>query len=82
MPRLPRPLAAPTLALALIVAGAPLSLIPASPVYATVVAPYTSAGREPLAPGVDHDWGPLSTTIGSQAVNLVEVDHTNSKTSL
>jgi len=77
LPKLPRPLAAPTFALALIVAGAPLSLLPANPVSAAVVAPYTSTGREPLAPGVDHDWGRLSTTAGSQAVNLVEVDQSN-----
>ena len=77
MPRLPRPLAAPTIALALIVAGAPLSLLPTNPVSAAVVVPYTSVGREPLAPGVDHDWGRLSTTAGSQTVNLVEVDRSN-----
>ena len=77
MPKLPRPLAAPTIALALIVAGAPLSLIPSAVVSAAVVAPYVSAGREPLAPGVDHDWGRISTSIGSQAVNLVEVDGSN-----
>ncbi len=77
MPKLPRPLAAPTIALALIVAGAPLSLLPPSLVAASVVAPYLSAGREPLAPGVDHDWGRITTSIGSQAVNLVEVDQSN-----
>ncbi|MGZ8437005.1 MAG: phosphodiester glycosidase family protein [Candidatus Limnocylindrales bacterium] len=77
MPKLPRPLAAPTIALALIVAGAPLLLIPPAAVSAAVVAPYVSAGREPLAPGVDHDWGQISTSIGSQAVNLVEVDQSN-----
>ena len=77
MPRLPRPLAALTFALALIVAGAPLSLLPSGRVSAAVVAPYISAGREPLAPGVDHDWGLLSTMAGSQVVNLVEVEPTN-----
>ncbi len=77
MPKLPRPLAAPTIALALIVAGAPLSLLPPSIAAASVVAPYVSAGREPLAPGVDHDWGRISTSIGSQAVNIVEVDGSN-----
>ena len=77
MPKLPRPLAAPTLAIALIVAGAPLSLIPPSYASAAVLSPYVSAGREPLAPGVDHDWGRVSTSIGSQAVNIVEVDGTN-----
>jgi hypothetical protein len=77
LPKLPRPLAAPTLALALIVAGAPLSLISPSIVSSAVVVPYVSAGREPLAPGVDHDWGQISTSIGSQTVNLVEVDQSN-----
>src|SRR3989337_2174810 len=77
LPRLPRPLAAPTFALALIVAGAPLSLLPANPVSAAVVAPYTSAGREPLAPRVDHHCGRLSTSAGSQTVDLVEVDQSN-----
>ncbi|HMA47715.1 MAG TPA: hypothetical protein VKP11_11035, partial [Frankiaceae bacterium] len=60
MPKLPRPLAAPTIALALIVSGAPLSLLPPSIASAAVVGPYVSAGREPLAPGVDHDWGRIT----------------------
>ncbi len=77
MPRLPRPLAAPTFALVLIVAGAPLSLLPPNLVSAAVVAPYISAGREPLAPGVDHDWGRITTSAGAQTVNLVEVDQSN-----
>jgi hypothetical protein len=77
MPKPPRHLAAPTFALALILAAAPLSLLPPSPVSAAVVAPYASIGREPLAPGVDHDWGRITTTAGSQAVNFVEVDRSN-----
>jgi acid phosphatase type 7 len=77
LPKLPRPLAAPTLALALIVAGAPLSLLPPSIAAGAVLIPYQSAGREPLAPGVDHDWGRIATSIGSQAVNIVEVDQSN-----
>ena len=77
MPKLPRPLAAPTLALALIVAGAPLSLLPASPVSASILVPYASIGREPLAPGVDHDWGRVTTEAGSQTVNIVEVSQSN-----
>jgi hypothetical protein len=77
LPKLPRPLAAPTIALSLIVAGAPLSLLPPSIASAAVIAPYLSAGREPLAPGVDHDWGQISTSIGNQTVDLVEVDGSN-----
>jgi hypothetical protein len=77
MPKPPRPLAAPTFALALIIATAPLALIPTSEVSAAVVAPYVSAGREPLTPGVDHDWGTIVTGAGSQTVNLVELAGTN-----
>ena len=77
MPKPPRHLAAPTFALALILAAAPLSLVPPSHVSAAVVSPYVSAGREPLTPGVDHDWGRITTSAGSQAVNLVEVDRSN-----
>ena len=41
---------------------------------AAVSTPYVSAGRAPVAPGVQHDWGTIETTrSGSQAVNLVEV---------
>jgi hypothetical protein len=77
LPKLPRHLAAPTFALALTIAGAPLSLLPPNLASATVVLPYVSAGREPLAPGVDHDWGRLTTTAGIETVNLVEVDRSN-----
>ena len=77
MPKPPRHLAAPTFALALIVAIAPLSFLSVPPVSSSVVLPYVSAGREPLTPGVDHDWGRLTTTAGTQTVNLVEVDQSN-----
>lgn len=77
MPKPPRHLAAPTFALALILASAPLAVLPPTLVSAAVVAPYATVGREPLAPGADHDWGRISTTAGSQAVNLVEVDPSN-----
>jgi len=77
LPKPPRPLAAPTFALALLVAIGPLSLVPVGAVSASVVVPYVSAGREPLAPGVNHDWGRITTSAGSQAVNFVEVDRSN-----
>jgi len=77
LPKPPRPLAAPTFALALLVAIGPLSLVPVGAVSAAVVSPYVSAGREPLTPGVNHDWGRIATTAGSQTVNIVEVDRSN-----
>ena len=41
---------------------------------AAVSTAYVSAGRAPVAPGVQHDWGTIVTTrSGTQAVNLVEV---------
>jgi hypothetical protein len=76
MPKPPRPPAAPTFALALLVAIGPLALIPIA-VSAAVVSPYVSAGREPLTPGVNHDWGRIATTAGNQTVNIVEVDRSN-----
>ena len=77
MPKPPRPLAAPTFALALLVATGPLSLMPAKGASAAVLAPYTSAGREPLTPGVDHDFGRITTTAGNQTVHFVEVAQSN-----
>jgi hypothetical protein len=77
MPKPPRPLAAPTFALALLVASGPLSLVPPDTASAAIVASYASAGREPLTPGVDHDVGRIITTAGSQAVHFVEVAATN-----
>src|SRR3990172_2177565 len=49
----------------------------APPAPAAGPPPPPAAGGEPLAPGVDHDWGRLSTTAGSQTVDLVEVDQSN-----
>ncbi len=77
MPKPPRPLAAPTFALALIIASAPLSLVAPGPAAAAIVSPYASASREPVAPGVTHDQGRIVTTAGSQAVNVVEVEPNN-----
>ena len=77
MPKPPRPLAAPTFALALIIASAPLTLVAPGPAAAAIVSPYTSASREPVAPGVTHDVGRIVTTAGSQAVNVVEVEPNN-----
>ena len=61
----------------LIVALAPLSLAAPRPTSATIVSAYASAGREPVAPGVQLDQGRIVTTAGSQAVNFVEVDPSN-----
>jgi hypothetical protein len=77
MPKPPRPVAAPTFALALLIAVGPLSLLPANRVTAAVVAPYISLGREPLTPGVDHDFGRIATTAGNQTVHFVEVAPSN-----
>lgn len=77
MPKPPRPLAAPTFALALIIASAPLLLVAPGPIAAAIVSSYTSASREPVAPGVFHDVGRIATTAGSQAVNVVEVEPNN-----
>ena len=77
MPKPPRPLAAPTFALALILAIAPLTLIPAIPAAAAVVSAYATATSEPLAPGVLYDQGRIVTTAGSQAVHIVQVDLAN-----
>ncbi len=77
MPKRPRPLAALTLALAMIVASAPLTLVSPPRVAAAVVSAYASASREPVAPGVQYDQGRLITSAGSQAVNIVEVDPAN-----
>ena len=82
MPKPPRPLAAPTFALALILAIAPLTLSPPAPAAAAIVSAYASASREPLAPGVQYDQGRLLTSAGSQAVNIVEVDLANPAISL
>lgn len=82
MPKPPRPLAAPTFALALILAIAPLTLSPPAPTAAAIVSAYASASREPLAPGVQYDQGRLLTSAGSQAVNIVEVDLANPAISL
>ncbi len=77
MPKPPRPFAAPTFALALIIASAPLLLVAPGPIAAAIVSAYTSASREPVAPGVVHDVGRIATTAGSQAVNVVEVEPNN-----
>jgi len=77
MPKPPRPLAAPTFALALIIASAPLTFVAPSPIAAAIVGAYTSASREPVAPGVVHDVGRIATIAGSQAVNVVEVEPNN-----
>jgi hypothetical protein len=77
MPKPPRPLAAPTFALALIIASAPLSLVMPTPTAALILSAYASTSREPVAPGVLHDQGRVVTTAGSQAVNIVEVDLAN-----
>jgi hypothetical protein len=77
MPKPPRPLAAPTFALALIIASAPLGIVTPPPTSAAVVSAYASIGREPLAPGVQLDTGRIVTTAGSQAVNIVEVEAGN-----
>jgi hypothetical protein len=77
MPKPPRPPAAPTLALALMMAIGPLAMLPPGTATAAVVAPYVSAGREPLTPAVDHDWGRMTTTAGSQMVHFVEVGTSN-----
>jgi hypothetical protein len=36
--------------------------------------PYTSDGRQQVAPGVHHDWGYAEAAEGRQRVNVVEVD--------
>ena len=59
-------------------AAAPVPFLPGAArpaaVLATISTPYVSAGRAPVAPGVEHEWGTIQTTrAGSQAVNLVEV---------
>jgi hypothetical protein len=77
MPKPPRPLAAPTFALALIIASAPLTFVAPEPATAAVVSAYTSASREPVAPGVALDVGRIVTTAGSQAVNVVEIEPNN-----
>jgi hypothetical protein len=73
MPKPPRPLAAPTFALALLLVSAPLGIATPPPTSAAVVSAYTSASRAPVAPGVEFDQGRIVTTAGSQAVNIVEV---------
>ncbi len=82
MPKRPRSLAAPTLALALLVAIAPLTLVSPAPTAASIVSAYASAVREPAAPGVQYDQGRLVTTAGSQAVSIVEIDLANPAISL
>jgi hypothetical protein len=77
LPKPPRPLAALTFVLILVVALASPTLVAPLPTSAAIVGAYTSAGREPLAPGVQHDQGRVATTAGSQAVNVVEVDLAN-----
>jgi len=77
MPKPPRPVAAPTFALALIIASAPLTFVAPGPVAAAVVRAYASTSREPVAPGVVHDVGRIVTTAGSQAVNVIEVETNN-----
>ena len=74
MPKPPRPLAAPTFALALILASAPLGITSPTPASAAVVSAYASTSREPVAPGVQYDQGRIVTTAGSQAVNIIEVE--------
>ncbi len=56
----------------------PLSQVPGAlrpqAAAAAVSTAYVSAGRAPVAPGVEHDWGTIETTrSGTQAVNLLEV---------
>jgi len=77
MPKPPRPSAAPTFVLALIVALVPLALVAPIPTAAGIVSAYTSTSREPIAPGVQYDQGRIVTSAGSQAVNIVEVDLSN-----
>ena len=49
------------------------TLVVPAPAAGSVVGPFVSAGREPVAPGVELDQGRMVTSDGSQAVNLVEV---------
>ena len=50
---------------------------------AAIASGYLSAGRAPVAPGVQHDWGTIETTrSGRQNVNLVEVTAGTSEISL
>src|SRR5687768_2961116 len=48
----------------------------ARPATAGFTLPYTSDGRQQVAPGVHHDWGYLAAAEGRQRVNVVEVDPT------
>lgn len=77
-PMHPRPATAPRPGQRAVAAAALAALVFAAglpaPGRGAVTAPYASAGRAPLAPGVTHDWGTLTTTPGgTEAVHIVEV---------
>jgi hypothetical protein len=74
MPQPPRALVA--LALALILATGALPIAPplVAPVRGVVTAPYIPSGSMPVAPGVTHDWGSMTTSRGNQNVHVVTVE--------
>lgn len=73
-----RPNLAPATSLLLVTAtllGSPAAAPSWAESRAAVVAPYTSASRTPVAPGVVHDAGTFETdTAGTQAAYLIEID--------
>ncbi|HEY6057230.1 MAG TPA: phosphodiester glycosidase family protein [Candidatus Limnocylindrales bacterium] len=70
----PRPLLALALAVALVAGAVPLLPSGPRPTVASVVAPFAPTASAPVAPGVRHDDGAMTTTAGSQDIHLVEID--------
>ena len=75
MPTPRRQLTALALSAALSVGALPLSLFAApSPIDGSIVAPFAVIASAPVAPGVTHDDGAMSTTSGAEQVHVVTVD--------
>ena len=74
MPTPPRALVALALATALAAPILPGSPTPPGDARALVSAPYIASAAVPVAPGVTHDWGTMTTTKGNQNVHVVNVD--------
>ncbi len=52
----------------------PTPPLPVAPARALITAPYVAVGSAPVAPGVTHEWGSLTTSRGNQNVQVVTVE--------
>jgi len=74
MPQPPRALVALALACILAAGTPPFAPPGVAQVRAFVTAPYLPSGSMPVAPGVTHDWGSMTTSTGNQNVHVVTIE--------